>query len=157
MALLLGASADPFSADAEGNTALHLIGSQLGDPRNLEPEKARNLFRQFVTHGLPINGRDAKGETPVFAFLASQGRDRDDGTGNEHENKRQRAALQLLTDGRADFLAVNDAGETLLHIVAATGRKRREGAGGALMIERFRWLLQRGLDPMAEDLSSVHV
>ncbi len=146
--MILAAGADPHLPDAQGNTALHLLGTWLAErsrhPR--QPDKLRDLFKRFISLGLPINGRNLKGETPTFAFFASQGTKRDRVSAEGWE-AREEAALKILADAGADFFAVNHAGETLLHTVALTANAvRTEG-----MVERFRWLLDRGLDPLAED------
>lgn len=122
--LLFDAGADVFLADKDGNTALHSIGMWLAEEPREGVDKLlllHSLFRRWVSLGLPINGRNSKGETPMLSFLASQGTDRRQKYADD-DDKRQRAALDLLIEAGADVHTANNEGDTLLHIVASTNK-----------------------------------
>lgn len=106
--------------------------------------------------GVPINGRNHRGETPIFTFFARQGthRFREYISG---EGDRQRAALDLLLEAGADIHTANSEGDTLLHVVASTSRRLMIGDGkverAIAIVERFQWLMGLGLDPSAENVN----
>ena len=149
--ILLENGAYPHPLDAQGNTALHHLARWLAEKgQTTNTDDPRDLFKRFVSLGLSINARDSKGETPAFAFIREQGKYRSRAY-DKAEDARQLAGLEILADAGADFLVVNDAGENLLHVVAATDEDRRTNGNEKVMLDRFQWLLERGLDPMAED------
>ncbi|KAH8890120.1 hypothetical protein GQ53DRAFT_867836 [Thozetella sp. PMI_491] len=107
-------------------------------------DKPRNLFKRFVSLGLPINGLNHEGETPALAFI-------------RHLGELEIPTLLALADVGADFVALNTAGETLLHIIAGIDETDLGGIYyliEPLLVERFCWLLERGLDPLTEDRNS---
>lgn len=130
--------------DAQDNTTLHLLARWLAErgriPGDNNPDKPRDLFKRLVSLGLPINGRNAKCETPAFAFMHQQSQYRSRSY-EEDEDTRQLAGLQILADAGADFLAVNAAGENLLHILAATDEDSEDPKEDKVMLDRFQWLL----------------
>jgi ankyrin repeat protein len=159
--LLIGAAADVTIPDKDGNTALHRLGLWLADKPSEEADGLpyHPLFQLCLSQGVPINSRNQKGETPLFSFIAAQGEGRSRSY-DPGDHKRQKATLDMLFDAGADVLTTNNEGDTLLHVVASTDENRRradsEGQeeSGKVMVERFQWLMERGLDPMRENLRS---
>lgn len=132
---LLKAGADPLIADNEGNTILHLLS------RMLWVSTMRPLFNKLVELGCDVNARNSKGETPLFWYY-------DGFTKDEHEicthnrdpeTYDEESGIAALEAAGADFGALDNAGQSLLHVAAR---------GHAL---RFKTLTARGLDPMLED------
>ena len=150
--ILVEAGADIHLPDAQGNTALHHLGTWLAEKSYRKGETGRisHLFRRFVSLGLPINSRNHKGETPIFSFMSSQGTYRAR-VYQEGEDERQLVALHMLQEMGADILTVNNEGDTLLHVVASTNYHFHKEEGEKIMIQRFRWLLDQGLDLMREN------
>ncbi|CAG9976150.1 unnamed protein product [Clonostachys byssicola] len=151
--MLLDAGADPSLPDSTGNTALHYLGMWLADKGETDnmAEQPCELFKRLIACGLDVNSRNNKGETPLFLFMLSQGVDR----GNEKNNgefERQSQAIRTLVDAGSDLFTTNNAGDTLLHAVAASSKSLQNGGTGELMIARFKWLLEQGLDPTIENV-----
>nr|XP_036584003.1 ankyrin repeat-containing protein [Colletotrichum truncatum]KAF6793262.1 ankyrin repeat-containing protein [Colletotrichum truncatum] len=170
--VLLDSGADPQLRDGEGNTTLHLlltsqwkasIDGTVGGNR-------RKLFERLVATGVDVNARNSKGETPAFAFFRHGGFQYvaqhfdpstkplfDFGPSSKSEEARRNLIndgleapfFQFLEQSGVDFKAVNNTGETLLHIVAADKSgsrpvpKKRE--------KRFQFLMRKGVDVAAED------
>ncbi|VUC36282.1 unnamed protein product [Clonostachys rosea] len=150
--ILLDAGADPKLPDPNGDSALHHVGKFLTCDGRIEGQvdKPRELFKRLVSLGVPINGRNNRGETPAFSMLIFPPDNHSHGVlVPEGELKAQ----QTLLDTKADLSAVNEAGETLLHVVARTDpqTKRNQNMITPVIECRFRWLLGQGLDPTAED------
>ncbi|KAK4075643.1 hypothetical protein Trihar35433_2203 [Trichoderma harzianum] len=61
--------------------------------------------------------------------------------------------LAIYEKAGADFMVRNNAGETLLHTLASTSFQRGYGARSKddITIARFKFLVSKGLDPLAED------
>ncbi|CAH0023752.1 unnamed protein product [Clonostachys rhizophaga] len=153
--ILLEAGADPKVPDPNRNSALHHVGKFLACDGRIEGQidKPRQLFKHLVSLGVPINCRNNKGETPAFSVLIFPPDNRLQGVSvPEGELKAQ----ETLIETKADLRAVNNAGETLLHVVARTDpqTKRNQNMVTPVIESRFRWLLDQGLDPMAEDEKS---
>lgn len=132
---VLKAGADPLISDNEGNTVLHLLS------RLLWVSSMRPLFNKLIEIGCDVNARNSKGETPLFWYY-------DGFTKDEHEicthNREQvtydeEGGIAAFEAAGADFGALDNAGQSLLHVAAK---------GHAL---RFKTLMARGLDPTVED------
>ncbi|CAH0058168.1 unnamed protein product [Clonostachys solani] len=151
--MLLDARADPSLSDPTGNTALHHLGMWLADKGETDDmaEQPCELFKRLVACGLTANKRNNKGETPLFLFMLSQGVDRESAKNNGYV-ERQSQAIRTLVDAGSDLSTTNNAGDTLLHAVAASSRKLQNGETGELMVTRFKWLLEQGLDPTIENV-----
>lgn len=131
-----------------------------------------DLLRYLIGRGADVNARNKEGSTPIFNFFR-HGRIR---VKLEHtkpirrqnaqtmtEDYREREGLEisaavdkepliwrLLDDVGVDWTAVNSKGQTLLHVVAAEHPSRDESASRR-KVNRFRFLMDKGLDPMKED------
>lgn len=144
---LLKAGADPLIADNEGNTVLHVLS------RMLWISSMRPLFNKLVELGCDANARNSKGETPLFWYYAGfRGDERevykylfdeetrayDEMCGISYKYDEEGGIAAFEAAG-ADFGALDNAGQGLLH-VAAEGH-----------VLRFKTLTARGLDPLLED------
>ncbi|KAI7774252.1 hypothetical protein LA080_009029 [Diaporthe eres] len=142
---LLKAGADPLIPDNEGNTVLHVLS------RVLWVSSMRPLFNKLIELGCDVNARNSKGETPLFWYYAGfrdnkreayrhlfdpESRAYDERHGISYDEEGGIAAFEAAG---ADFGALDNAGQSLLH-VAAEGHSLR-----------FKTLTARGLDPMLED------
>ncbi|GKT46777.1 ankyrin-2 [Colletotrichum spaethianum] len=132
---LLKAGADPLIPDNDGNTVLHVLS------RMLWISSLRNLFEELVNHGCDVNSRNLKGETPLFYYFKQfESKEKEfytehlDGVTYDDEG-----GLAAFEAANADFKALDNAGQGLLHMAAR---------GHAV---RFKTLAARGLDPMIED------
>jgi hypothetical protein len=61
--------------------------------------------------------------------------------------------LAFYEEAGADFMVRNNAGETLLHILASSSFQGSHGGRSKddIIIARFKFLVAKGLDPLAED------
>ncbi|KAK3326714.1 ankyrin repeat-containing domain protein [Apodospora peruviana] len=131
--LLLDAGADPHTVDAvDGNNALHCISKVLSDNPHVHA-----LFSRLLGMGVDINGRNARGETPLACFFEAAASDRRRDFGRFGDD-----VWKLFEDAGADVAARDNKGRTLMHVVAGGEH------GSALM---FGTLLEHGLDPMIQD------
>ncbi|KAI0971998.1 ankyrin repeat-containing domain protein [Xylaria arbuscula] len=159
--MLLQAGADPLLTDGEGNTSLHIVSSCL------PTDEIRELFTDLLHRGCAINGRNVRGETPLFCsmflhckipddedsddedsddedsddeYSDDEGSD-DEGSDDEHPDEPRYAHEKNVfwKASGADFGTRDNAGRGLLHVAAR---------GEAV---RFQELVQMGLDPMMED------
>ncbi|KAI1123833.1 ankyrin repeat-containing domain protein [Nemania abortiva] len=127
---LLQAGADPLLTDGQGNSSLHVISC------SLYVGEVRELCTDLLRRGCPINGRNLRGETPLFSskFWHYVPNPEDtDGLRDDLECK------ALWKDSGADFGTRDNTGRGLLH---------RAARGEAV---RFQELMEMGLDPMMED------
>ncbi|KAF9877412.1 hypothetical protein CkaCkLH20_05112 [Colletotrichum karsti] len=134
--LLLEAGADPLLSDNEGNTVLHILS------RMLWLSTFRPLFDELIKLGCDINARNEKGETPLFGYFNGLRRKHDKefySRGTDLSTIDDAGALAALEAAGADFTVRRNDGQGLLH-VAAEGHH-----------VRFKTLLDRGLDALAED------
>lgn len=166
--MLLDAGADLHLPDKDGNSAFHVLVKWLSTINHDELDEEEqdqdvgetrtrlfHLFKRFASLGLPINGRNTRGETPLFHFIAYL-YTVDKRPYMKGDNKSQEAALKLLSSLGADFHTTDYKGDTLFHLIAATtktlqvvGYQAVEGEEtGEGIIKTFRWLLDQGLDPM---------
>ncbi|VUC26516.1 unnamed protein product [Clonostachys rosea] len=151
--MLLDAGANPYVEDAQGNNPLHMLGARLAGHGWYEEQVSQihGLYRRFVALGLPVNGRNKQGETPILLFMKNQGIDVEYKYAAGQDAKRQQAALDIFSAADANAFALDADGNTLLHIVAATAGSLQNGEAGEVMVQRFRWLIGQGLDIMAEN------
>lgn len=155
--------------DEDGQNNLHVVLRNLGLLENSssttrELEYLAKTFRVLLDKACDRNARDAKGNTPVFCFVETTVQGMADP--ERHDLEWHRQFLKEF-----DLRAINDAGDTLLHVVArgppnlirrgtlfgshsSGGRLDKDGA------ELFGLLVEMGVDPTAENgegLSSLDV
>ncbi|KAF9771701.1 hypothetical protein IL306_010652 [Fusarium sp. DS 682] len=139
----------------------------------------RKVMHLLLSNGAVINARNEAGETPIFtyfregdfhvtitrAYVEKQKPTLAQGhgfQGAEHWNDLEtQAAVEkestlwaLLEKEGVDWTAVNAKGQSLLHVVAGwegNGRRRRGEGSLSMRVARFRFLMGKGLDPLAED------
>lgn len=164
---LLEAGADVTLANKLGETPLHLIfGSnwQLNKDNSVEHDPCREATASLIQRGADVNARNEKNETPLF-YLLKKGRvvkqynrrqeprakdlnNLDDETDDEMEKYGPKDAklFRHLADLGVDFCpGSNSEGTTLLHVVAGSS------SSGNDLVGRFKFLLEKGHDPKAED------
>ncbi|CAG8928949.1 unnamed protein product [Penicillium salamii] len=147
--LLLGYGADPHQPDSNGDTALHILC------RKASEHKAR--IEQFLALGLDINARNKKGETPLMQYLAEGGL-RHNLFSYIGDSSKDNDSLLFLQRLGADFHARNDAGMSMLHIVAGrTLRNAHYARNNEVkdqhenLVSWFNFIMGLGVDPMVED------
>ena len=133
---LLSAGADVVVVDEDGNNLLHVLAKSLDSPAQ------RRLFQDLVSRGVDINGRNGRGETPLFIFCKHE-KSGNRAMSTEIPELSDDGALAMLRGLGADVFARDDRGKGLLHVVAASW-------GG---VELFMELLDAGLDATMEDES----
>ncbi|CAH0043945.1 unnamed protein product [Clonostachys solani] len=151
--MLLDAGVNPHVEDAQGNNPLHILGARLAGHGWFEEQVSQihELYQRFISLGLPINGRNKQGETPILAFMKNQGKDIGYKYAAGQDAKRQQAALDIFSATEANTFALDGDGNTLLHTVAATAGSLQTSEAGEVMVLRFRWLIGQGIDIMAEN------
>ncbi|RDL35394.1 uncharacterized protein BP5553_07325 [Venustampulla echinocandica] len=173
---LITAGADVSKANKKGDTPLHLLVrgewhvNVNGILDGLRPE----LLSQFLSLGANINGRNQAGETPIFAFfrnakvsvktnhspLSPESAKRGVSSPNygkrmveaEAAVEKERLVWGMFEKAGVDWMLINSAGQTLLHVVAAdSGHDTSRGGHQGRRASRFKFLMEKGLDPMQED------
>ncbi|KAK4148954.1 ankyrin repeat-containing domain protein [Chaetomidium leptoderma] len=167
-AVLLDIGAGPKKVVAGGtiDTSLHLLLAKTRfriSADNVVRGPARDVFDALIAGGANPNARNAAGETPLFAFFGHKwpgGVDWDAGhslplvgrsaqrlvdeTAEIRKKVTEEALWAAFEEANMDWTARNGKGEGLLHIVAGNTNTDRA-------VERFKVLVAKGLDPMAED------
>jgi len=133
------AGADIHAVDTNGDGVLHYHVRALNKNRTCPA-----LFRQFLSLGLDINARNAKGETPLFGVF--RGIITPQSMKNKRENWGDDDVWPLLERAGADFFAKDGRDRNLLHL-AAQGKR---------WVEDFKMLVGKGLDPMEQDLKQMN-
>lgn len=113
-----------------------------------EPVEYNNLYQRFTNAGCSREARDYVGNTPIFAYVAT--------IRSYHED----IAVPVAPDPKDlrkmfaehDIHAVNNDGDTLLHIVA---RRENNYASPGDGLDIFKILVELGLDPRKENKSQV--
>ncbi|KAL7807629.1 ankyrin [Trichoderma gracile] len=131
--MLLQAGADHTVVNNNGDTLLHILG------RGLAIAALRTLFETLVNRGLDINARNNRGETALFSFYGCAKTNANARYFAEPDRPSGEHTTALLVKLGGDFSARDNRGRGLLHVAA----------GGD--VERFRELMDLGLDVMAED------
>lgn len=152
--LLDSKGADLLEIDPVGQTALHRIAGQC--LRTYSPggsdvfEACLRLWRRVLAEGCPINARDSEGNTPLHTYLLSPTRVTTFTRLGETDRSHLEVCDELFpADCGVDVLAVNDDGETALHMVAR--RKQTQFLGQGRDRELFEAMMGKGVDPLAED------
>ncbi|KAH7198791.1 ankyrin repeat-containing domain protein [Fusarium flagelliforme] len=157
---LLAKGADLLESDPQGRTALHYIASQcLLQDRETSPfgphphelpegffDGCLSLWQKYLSLGGSINAVDEAGETPLHAYLSMLDPQREQEKTIchvEHYNS------FFPENSGVDVFAVNKAGETMLHKIAArpVSGYLLDGHDKAL----FYMMMDKGLDPLKED------
>lgn len=150
--LLLRHGASPTGVNQDGNTVLHFMAP------NLDFADIVTLFTELVRdHGLDVNARNARGETPLMLFANRTNMLRRFADGHRFSPPLRNEALEepvlALQAIGADFAVTDAQGNGLLHL-AATDE-----------VQLFKAIMERGgLDPMREndvhqtaiDVAAVH-
>ncbi|UPK95217.1 hypothetical protein LCI18_006152 [Fusarium solani-melongenae] len=159
--LFLDKGASASEPDPEGLTPLHHIATQcLKIKRELRNSSSHeelpsdyfdqclSLWQNIIAKGGSINAIDNTGNTPLHMYLSTPERSsnshRDPGVCHvDHFDK------LFPLDSEVDVSAVNNAGETGLHIITLRKKPRfgKQGHDKPL----FEVLLGRGVDPLKED------
>ncbi|KGO39178.1 hypothetical protein PEXP_046520 [Penicillium expansum] len=146
---LLEMGADPLQLDPSGNTALHHLAEYLNE------EKPQAHFKRFIEAGLDINSRNLQGDTPLFKYIENgvvPPQTSWDCGCDEKKDDLTETIFDLFDEAGADFFARNNAGSTLLHLLATKKAGDWRGAKPPYnVVRRFKILMNRGLDPLAED------
>ncbi|KAF4962749.1 hypothetical protein FSARC_9197 [Fusarium sarcochroum] len=177
--MLVSAGADVCIKDANGDTPLHQLFKGMWrlilDDDGVETfdGPTNELLDLFLSKGADINARNEAGETPVFNYF-SQGTfeaelpkaevEKQDSDGKGRGTWRVKQALKrkavverepvlwkLLEQLGVDWTTVDAKGRSLLHFVAGEDRVRAEADFESRRLRRFRFLMSKGLDPLAED------
>ena len=178
---LVSLGTDVCRVGQDGNTPLHLILGKLVFEIDLDDRVkglGRKLYERITDLGAEVNARNDAGETPLFAYfrdgsataevvfpeLTSAEKAEDKYNRLYHERLHQKESQEkakatekeylvfdFFDQHGADWLAVNNAGENLLHIVAQDSRDYSHTQQVGRRAKRFEFLMGKGLDPTAED------
>ncbi|KAL8709883.1 MAG: hypothetical protein Q9220_005499 [cf. Caloplaca sp. 1 TL-2023] len=146
---LLNGGADASIPYPDRETSiLHLIlpcmaeggQSYMAPPSMIEP-----LVQQFIDAGANKEARDSNGNTPIFAYVT-----RPTICDSEYEDENRYPDLDEQRRVLQDYniYAKNNAGETLLHVVA---KRSHDLDRMRYTKDMFKLLLDLGLDPKRED------
>jgi ankyrin repeat protein len=160
---LLDAGADPLEKSPDGRTALHCLAPYLMklssiDGRDLLNEYRRpgdpdffaefsKLYTRFVDAGCDREARDKNGNTPLFEYVAAEKQYSEVETPNPPDPKDMRKMFV-----EHDIHAVNNEGDTLLHVVA---RREEDYMCENDTLELFKLLVELRLDPTRENSGRV--
>lgn len=144
--LSLENGADPTQPDSNGDTALHHIASKFNN---------RALFKRFLAAGVDINARNNQGDTPLFKYIEIDLGSNCRGAifGLSFDRGSNDPVFKFFREAGADFFARNNANSSLLHLLVAIKVDTRFGSESTpvVIVERFKYLMDLGLDLMAED------
>jgi ankyrin repeat protein len=160
---LLDAGANPLEKCPDGRTALHCLAPHLMklssiDGRDLLNEYRKpddpdyfaefsKLYTRFVDAGCDREARDENGNTALFEYVAAEKQYSEVETPNPPDQKDMRKMFV-----EHDIHAVNNEGDTLLHVVA---RREEDYMCLSDTLELFKLLVELGLDPTRENSGRV--
>ncbi|KAF5003058.1 hypothetical protein FDECE_10369 [Fusarium decemcellulare] len=166
--LLLSKGANLLEPDPNGLTALHYIAAQClvkatdrlsagtADIKRRKEHRDRGLalWQRFISEGGSINVTDNAGNTPLHAYFLSPAivlmdQDEQIGAGNLGACHLVNYERFFPADSGVDIFAVNDEGETVLHMIS-----KREHVGYVEEMHDtalFKFMMNKGLDPLRED------
>ncbi|PTD06270.1 Ankyrin-3 [Fusarium culmorum] len=173
--LLVSKGADVCAKDDNGDTPLHFLFKQKwtlteNDGNMVLEERKKKLVGLFMSKGADINARNEAGETPVFSCYREGGlealvpHDQDMRKTLEdpnaylvwHNKLQLKTAVEqapilwaLLDEFGVDWTAVNNEGQSLLHVVAAEPKRLSNKRQ-----LRFQFLMGKGLNALEEN--SIH-
>ncbi|KAM3513127.1 hypothetical protein MY11210_003239 [Beauveria gryllotalpidicola] len=137
--LLLRSGASPAGVNQDGNSVLHLMA------HNLDRGDVAALFAELVRggHGLDVNARNARGETPLMLLANRTNVLLRLGAGRGSlclDDEEAAQSVVMLAELGADFAVTDAQGNGLLHL-AATDE-----------VQLFKAVMDSGkLDPMTEN------
>lgn len=140
---------DSMKPDSEEELALyHLARAQ-------EPLRENSIFIRFLDLGVDINAKNNEGNTPLLEYI-DKGFNRQANWmwGKSADEEFEDPCFKIFRSAGADFFAVNNAGSSLLHILAGKKVSKRFGRNedaASKIVHVFKVLMEMGLDPMAED------
>ncbi|KAJ4361759.1 hypothetical protein N0V83_010699 [Neocucurbitaria cava] len=156
---LLDAGADPTIVNNDGDGCLHILSFRVYGSARI-----RSLLARLLEQGLNINERNLCSETPIFNLnkhLPSTAI----GNPTSEESMSAADAISLFETAGADLFAKDHQGRSLLHVAAkeTVEPPRKDDRFAHIFntqtkppvepsIVRFEVLLQKGLDPMLEDI-----
>lgn len=155
---LLSKGVNVLTPDPQSKIALHYIADQClqihRDRRNQgrlqidQPtsffEQSLTLWNKFLSAGGDINARDENGDPPLFTYLASQMQyDYRKTTNSCHIDYFEKL---FPSNCEVDLQAINQEGESALHIVA-----KRSTSSSEHDEKLFEMLMKKGLDALKED------
>lgn len=162
--IFLAAGADVCAQDENGDTPLHslfkgrwgLVTDNNGDTAWSGPPK--RLLELLLSKGADINARNKAGETPVFSYFREGSGSKAPGKFEIWEDAEEQAAVDrepmlwaLFDELGVDWTAVNERGQSLLHIVATKNYTSIWSDFDPERLPRFKFLVGKGLDVMKED------
>ncbi|KAH7419632.1 ankyrin repeat-containing domain protein [Cadophora sp. MPI-SDFR-AT-0126] len=139
---LMDAGADLLLKDPDKNNPLHHLACA-NFPDHISKQQWLN---EFLELGVPIDEKNNLGQTPLFKFF----------TGFPTVKSESQEPFSSFLKGGADIFTRNNEGETLLHVMAKKVNHTScfdfyvFGRGGP-NADGFKFLMNMGLDPMAED------
>jgi ankyrin repeat protein len=128
--LLTGAGGNVEQRDADGNTALHRLGTGFYDSTKTE------RMASLIDSGADIDATNNLGQTPLFLAATNI-------MGWDGNNPPVNEPFQLLVYKKANVNAQDLEGRTPLHVVAASGTSFKK--------EAMRLLLDSGANPNLRD------
>ncbi|PQE33305.1 ankyrin repeat-containing protein [Rutstroemia sp. NJR-2017a WRK4] len=161
---LIEAGADVLEPSPDGNTVLHHLSASLH-----KPGMARS-FQTYIDRKVCINSSNSVGETPIFWYLQHAEHEYDGSSKYilaKDDPYPTRTCLPIFLKNGADIFHKNNAGETILHILAKRITepevlpkiiKEKEQVRADVkklriedMVDAFKLLVDMGLDSRVED------
>ncbi|KAG5659908.1 hypothetical protein KAF25_003430 [Fusarium avenaceum] len=162
--IFLAAGSDVYAQDENGDTPLHslfkgrwgLVTDENGDTAWSGAPK--RLLELLLSKGANINARNKAGETPVFSYFREGSGSKGPSKFEMRDDADEQAAVDrepmlwaLFDELGVDWTAVNNRGQSLLHIVAAKNYTSIGCDFEPERLPRFKFLVGKGLDAMKED------
>ncbi|KAK0717516.1 ankyrin repeat-containing domain protein [Lasiosphaeria miniovina] len=146
------AAVDVYAETGETNAhvVMRLVAEQF-ERESIDPDEVKalgDMYRGMVARGADREARDGKGNTPVFELVKGLG------NGELPKDPWEAWVRALLVEHVLS--AVNDAGDTLLHVLARkpTGAVWSRARTPSAVL--FRMLMECGVDPKRENGEGVY-
>ncbi|KAF3903902.1 Ankyrin-3 [Dactylellina cionopaga] len=161
--ILLLAGANPHLPRTTGDTVLHMLigGSWAIKNNGIFDSEKRKLFERIVGMEVNVNAQNQFGETPLFEFfrlanitqMPEESEDESIRSNSEYLKMmrvitNEHPVLEMFDKAGMDWKAVNNVGETLLHIVAFEPNSK---CWPGRAMRRFKFLMGKGVDVTVED------
>jgi ankyrin repeat protein len=130
---LLAHRADPMAVDEAGHGALH-AAAQFAFAAS-DTERSRDLLRTLLEAGVPVDGRNRAGQSPLLLLLGAKAP-----AATPAGHRALPELMQLLIAGGADLAVQDERGVSVLHAAAMHG-----------LIDVAHALLRAGADPARVD------